>query len=159
MQISRDTISGLFLLGLSIVIYLQSLSFPMLPEGYPGPSLFPQILALSLGLLGLGLCVSSLREKPEETFKTSLQKGSSTGWGRILGAMATVALYPLAYPYLTPLQSSLGIPFNPMIGVLGLCLFLLALIAKVPLRAALLASVGGPVLVYVVFTQLLGVAL
>ena len=159
MHISRDLLSGILLMAISLIVYIQSLSFPLLPEGYPGPSLFPQILALSLGLMGVGLLIVGFR-KPKAQPPSAPQKViPSSGWGRILGGMAAIALYPLSYPYIAPLQSSLGLAFNPMLGLMGLSLFILTLITKVPLRTAILVSITAPLLVYLIFTQFLGVAI
>ena len=141
------------LLGLAVFLYAQS--FPSLPEGYPGPSLFPQIVAIGLFLCGITLVIGSFQKKQE-----TATPSSSRGDFRRLGfGIALAALYPLAYPFIAPLQYEWGLAFSPGLILLGIQVFAIAWLTEVPLRSAVIAGLLSPVIIYGVFTLLLGVSL
>ena len=154
----RDLIAGGILLALGLCIYFISLSFPDLPEGYPGPSLFPQIIAIGLGLMGIALGISAFQKPTTTKASTSQNSGERAPW-RLLGGLGLIGIYPLLYPHLAPLQYAWGIGVNPMFLVMGGILFSFARLTQVPLKASLAVAILGPLLVFGVFTRLLGVAL
>ena len=51
---------------LGAAVYWNTLSFPKLPDGTPGPSLFPQILSVLLVVSGLILILESRRSRTDE---------------------------------------------------------------------------------------------
>ena len=63
LRIWRDGLPGLFIVGLAGFVWLSARGFPPLPEGYPGPGLFPQVIALLLGGAGVGLVLQSMRSR------------------------------------------------------------------------------------------------
>jgi hypothetical protein len=49
---SKDYVGGGIFITLGILIFLMTLSFPILDGGHPGPSLFPRVLAILFILFG-----------------------------------------------------------------------------------------------------------
>jgi len=141
------------LLGLAVFLYAQT--FPSLPEGYPGPSLFPQIVAIGLCLCGLALVMGRFLKKTAASFPS----GTKGNFRRLSLGVALAALYPLLYPYVAPLQYTWGLAFSPGLILLGIQVFAIAWLTEVPLRSAAMAGLLSPVLIYGVFTWLLGVSL
>ena len=159
---SKEVISGGILVILGIGIYVVSLTFPALPEGYPGPSLFPQIIGVGLGLMGILLCVSGFRNTSSASASSTDTPGnlkSGNSLVHMLGGVGIIALFPLVYPFLAPLQYTWGLAFNPMFIVMAIMLFAFARLTQVPMRASLLLSILGPLLVFIIFTKLLGVTI
>ena len=65
----KDIIAGLIFIALGIFIFTQTVSYPSLEKGHPGPGLFPNLLAILFIVFG-GVLVFKAR-KP-----TSLPEGS-----------------------------------------------------------------------------------
>ena len=61
----RDFVSGLLTLALGVAMWLYAGTFPGLPEGHPGPALFPRLIAAGLALAGLALGVAPRQMLPE----------------------------------------------------------------------------------------------
>lgn len=61
-----DTILGTGAAALGTATFLETLGFPKMPGGAPGPALFPQILSVLLVGLGITVVVQSLRPHPGE---------------------------------------------------------------------------------------------
>lgn len=143
MKNTSDGISALILCLLGLGIWWQSGSFPSLEEGYPGPSLFPRLIAIGLVLGGAWIGLKSIRgtsELPKELKeKPSLLK---LGGGVILVA---------AYPILQPL---IGFMFS-----LGLVCLGVALLLGIKPWIAVVSALGTVLFIFVTFEMLLGVSL
>ncbi|MGI9175288.1 MAG: tripartite tricarboxylate transporter TctB family protein [Rhodothermales bacterium] len=143
----RNVISGLFLVGLGLWIWIYTGTFPTLQGGHPGPALFPRVVAVGLGLAGLGLVVGALRRW--EKLRQALRRPQPSWPGvlRLVLGLSLVALYPV-------LQSALG--FIPTVALLS---FSVAYMLKARPLVAALTAVLGAVAIYWTFTGLLGVPL
>ena len=141
----RDAVSGSLLIVLSLLLWLQTLSFPKLENGYPGPALFPQLIACCLGMLGAYLVARSIVSK--NTFSPSPQKSSKGKVLRLFTGIILVATYPLLVHH---------IHFIPIMAGL---IFLFGIILNNKPWKAMLTAVLSAGLIYALFTQLLGVPL
>ena len=141
----RNSVAGVLLAGLGVWIWVYTEAFPALQEGYPGPALFPRIIAAGLALAGLGFVAGSLRHRGE--IRQVLQRPAWLGVARLALGVGLVALYPL-------MQTWLG--FIPTISIL--C-FVIAVALKVRLVVAAVTAVLGTLLLYGLFTGVLGVPL
>ena len=73
-MVNRDYISGIFLLALSGWLWWYTGSFPQLDEGYPGPSLFPRLIALGLFLAGISIIFKGMRNKGAAVTRDTARK-------------------------------------------------------------------------------------
>lgn len=138
-------ISGVICSLLGAAIWLYSGTFPELPEGYPGPSLFPRVIAGGLVLSGIALLVRGVRawKRGEE----AIRRPAPAGLLRLAVTLAAVALFPL-------MQGLAG----TIAALFLVCLAVAFTLGVRPVIAVLtaLASAAG---VYLVFDRLLGVPL
>ena len=142
----RDIVSGLVLVALSIWIWWHSASFPQLDGGYPGPSLFPRVIAVCLGIAGIILTFKRMpAPAPSPGGRTS--RIQATDALRLLAGLTLAAVYPLL------------IPFTHFIPVMAVIILLVALLLRIQIWRALLVSVLSAALIYGLFTQLLNVPL
>jgi putative tricarboxylic transport membrane protein len=141
----NDALSGVALIALSLWLWFYTASFPELDEGYPGPALFPRIIALGLGCAGLILLVQALRSRA----KTSPGKRTLhyAGIARFAAGIGLVFAYPFFIEQ---------IHFIPVMAVL---IFVYGLLLRSPHWHALAISILGAALIYALFTSLLGVPL
>ncbi|MGB9441152.1 MAG: tripartite tricarboxylate transporter TctB family protein, partial [Desulfobacterales bacterium] len=79
MRVSNTAI-GLFLILFAAVVLWHVQSFPSLDNGYPGPALFPSVLAVLFILCGIGLIIQGVRQH-EKLLKFD------TGTLRLLGSL------------------------------------------------------------------------
>lgn len=156
---ARDITFGVIFAAFSVWIWLQASTFPNLGR-YPGPSLFPQVVAGGLLLASLSLIAVALwrwrntASSPDSIqslpLTTTLTKTLTTTLGaatNVLVGLAFVALFPI-------LQDR----FN---GWLALALLGvgIALLLRVKLVTALLVGTATSVVVTLAFRYLLGVPL
>jgi putative tricarboxylic transport membrane protein len=143
----RNLIAGGITAGLGLWVWAYTAGFPDLPEGYPGPALFPRLIAAGLVLSGLALVAGSLRPlyRRRRSFGEPLPHGPGLARLALVGAL--LAAYPL-------LQCRAG--FVPALGVLMLAV---GWMLGVHLRLAVPAAVLGALLIYWIFAGLLGVPL
>ena len=59
--LQRDVLSGILLLGLSGTLWVLSAEFPSPDDGYPGSALFPRVIGVFIGTMGLWLIFKALR--------------------------------------------------------------------------------------------------
>ena len=142
--IKRDTLSGTLLIALSVFLWFQTISFPQLDDGHPGPALFPQLIAILLGLLGTYLLIKSLRTNPTPATSQTLSTGRIL---RFFTGVTLVVTYPLLVTH---------VHFIPAMAVL--ILFFGLILNNKPWKAMLTAVLSAG-LMYALFTQLLGVPL
>ena len=141
----KNLIAGALLVGVGGWIWVYTDAFPTLLEGYPGPALFPRVIAAGLALAGLGFVIGSLRKAGE--IRQVLQRPEGAGVVRLALGVGLVALYPVA-------QAWLG--FIPTVSII--C-FVVAVALKVRWYVAALTAVAGTLLLYGLFTGVLGVPL
>lgn len=146
-MLNSNTISGLILLSISGWTWWQASSFPVLDDGYPGPALFPQVIAVSLALAGLYLVLKKTEFSKTTSTTKPARSGRLAGAGRLFVGLALTALYPIL------------IQFTHFIPLMAMLIFFVALLLKNPAWHALLMSVLSAALIYGLFTQLLSVPL
>ncbi|RMG23814.1 MAG: tripartite tricarboxylate transporter TctB family protein [Bacteroidetes bacterium] len=148
MHTHRDFLSAGLLVLLAAGLWMYSGSFPQLEAGYPGPALFPRLIALGLGLSGLLLGIQSLRSR--QASAATAEPAAPAGpwpWLRMAGGIGGVVLFPYLHEWLG---------FVPALFVVCLAV---ALLMRVRLWAAGLTALGAAAVIYVLFTQLLSVPL
>jgi putative tricarboxylic transport membrane protein len=128
-------------------IWFYAGTFPALPEGYPGPALFPRWVAAGLILSGLGLVIGNIKQLPHLKKAAASVRIDTAALGYLALGAGLAALYPL-------LQEWLG--FVPTVSLLS---FGVAYALKARPIPALATAVAGTVLIYWLFTGLLGVPL
>lgn len=143
MKNTGDAISAVLLCLLGIGIWWQSGSFPSLEEGYPGPSLFPRMIAIGLVLAGGWIGLLAVR-KADQGSKGMAQQSSLMKFG---GGVLLVGLYPVLQP-LIGFMASLGL----------ICLGVALLLGIKP-WIAVVSATGTVLFIFVTFEMLLGVSL
>lgn len=144
---AANLIAGVIVTAVGTWTWFHSRGFPTLRDGYPGPALFPGILALLLVACGVGLMVHAAM-RPRE-LRRSLA-AVRPDWPR-LGELAVIAGLGFAYPLL---RSYLG--FLPTSVVL---IFGVSAILGARWYVAAAVAVAGAVVIYLAFTRFLGVPL
>ena len=142
----NDLLSGLILIALSGVLWVMTSSFPELDNGYPGPALFPRIIAVALGLAGTVMWGRSMR--PYRRTPSSETANQLPAWPPLLRmgiGIAAIASYPLLIQY---------VHFVPVMA--GLILLFGILLQAALWKAAATAVVSAG-LIYGLFTYLLGI--
>ncbi len=145
MRIS-DTVIGLVIILFGGAVLTYTRSFPSLENGYPGPSLFPNILAVLFILAGIVLVVQGVRSR--ETFLEFDTSGiSQGGFANILLVLAAIVFYIL-------LSDFLGFQITSFILLFSLMKWL-----RVSTLWCLLMSVVITEAIYILFAKMLLVAL
>jgi len=130
---------GILLAGLGVVAYFYAGHFPTLEGGYPGPALFPRLIAGGLALSG-----AILAWRPGTTPKANSSFRSSQTLGAAVLILLT-ALIPFVWTWLGP---------GVALGVLAAAT---AWLSGVPLWHALLLGAATGAGLYLLFFNLLGV--
>ena len=107
MRVSNTAI-GLMLIIFASAVLVHVQSFPKLDHGYPGPALFPEVLAVLFILCGIGLIIQGIRKR-EKVLKFDLGTITPAGWINIAFVLGTVICYILLAEYLGFLIFSLVI--------------------------------------------------
>lgn len=127
-------------MGLAILVWITSRHFPTLPEGYPGPALFPRVVAVLLLLAGLGLVIGGVKAAAGESQSARIRPLAL----RLSGGLGAVALFLLALP---------AVGTGPAAGVA--CL-LIAATLRVRWKQAVAAALLTGFAVHLMFSNLLG---
>lgn len=143
----KNLVAGVLMAGLGVWIWLYTDTFPRFQEGYPGPALFPRIIALGLTLSGLGFVVGSLRRIAEIRPALDRPQPAWPGLARLILGVGLVALYPLV-------QTWLG--FIPTVSLLS---FVVAYVLKARPVVAAATALLSTLVIYWLFTGVLGVPL
>jgi putative tricarboxylic transport membrane protein len=145
MRVSNTAI-GLVLMIFAVAVLVHVRTFPSLDNGYPGPALFPSVLAVLFIFCGIGLIIQGIRagEKP-----LKFDTGTLTRRGviNILFVLAVIVCY---------------IYLSEYIGFLILSPVLLFVICKwlgVSILRSLMLSVSVTLGIYVLFAKILLVPL
>jgi len=141
-----DLIITAILLILAAWIWYYSGRFPDLPEGYPGPKLFPRIIALGLALIGLsiGVRLFIFGAKSDGDRPGSNQSKSPV---RLVVGVILMGLFPVITPLLGFVISLLAV------GVL------MGFVLQVKWWKALLTAGITTAGIYLIFAELLKVPL
>jgi len=139
-----EIFNGLFLILLGIWIWWYTSSFPSLDDDYPGPSLFPRIIAIGFFLCGIFLffAFAKLGNQAESSKGINFRRLLILTVGMIL-----IFLFPLITTQLN------------FIVALGLICFAFGLLLDVMWWKAGLTALMTSLFIYLVFIQLLGVSL
>ena len=162
----KELTFGLAFAALSLWIWLQARTFPSL-GAYPGPALFPQVVAVCLGLTSLvfviraGVQLSRQRHaspSSKEATNTPSVEPSQNNFVALLSMLAGLACV-VVFPFLQDRLSDLNIAGVRAGGLVTLALlgFGVALLLRVRVGMALLVAIGTSVAVTVAFRVLLGV--
>ena len=91
MRVSNTAI-GLFLIIFAAVVLWHVQSFPSLDNGYPGPALFPSVLAVLFILCGAGLIIQGVRQR-EKLLKFDTGTLTLQGLLNIFFVLGTIVCY------------------------------------------------------------------
>ena len=86
MSLGRDGVTGLVLMGISLVLLYQSFNLPYLPIVPVGPGFYPRIVLGFLGLASAALVVQDLMKRPAPA-----QAGAPRNYGLVVVSFATTA--------------------------------------------------------------------
>ena len=142
----NSSIIGLFLILFAAVVLWHVQSFPSLDNGYPGPALFPSVLAVLFIFCGIGLIIQGVRQR-EKLLKFDTGTLTISGLLNILFVLGTVVCYIF-------LAQSVGFLIFSLMVLLILMKWL-----KVKLLASLLMSGGVTLVIYLLFAKVLLVPL
>lgn len=137
-----DAVLGGAAILLGVAVFANTLGFPKMPDGAPGPALFPQILAALMVVFGLIILLQSTRPHVEEDRHYDTVAILKAG-----GVLVAIAAYVL-------LVQRLGFLITATVILLGLMLMLGA-----RLRVGLPAAVALSVFSLVLFEKVLRVPL
>ena len=143
---TSDTAIGLFLIIFAGVVLVHVQSFPELDNGYPGPALFPSVLAVLFILCGIGLIIQGIRKR-EKVLKFDTGAVSRAGWINIAFVLSAILCY---------------IFFSDFVGFLIFSFVILVILMKwlkVRTSLSLLMSVGVTLAIYLLFAKILLVPL
>jgi putative tricarboxylic transport membrane protein len=142
----HDLVGGLLAAALGAAVVLHVRTFPELPDGQPGPALFPGIVGSLLVLFGLVLVVRAVLGRGEPAADPD---AGITAQGRLraLAVLGLVVCYLL-------LAETLG-----FIVTMGVLLFLLMWLLGARPLVAVLAAAATTGFVFLVFEELLLVPL
>ena len=145
MRVSNTAIgSGLIIFGISVLLYTRT--FPTLEKGYPGPSLFPNVLAVLFIIVGVTLVAQGVRsgEKVLQFDTTGITRSGFINILLILGAI-------VFYIYLSDV---LGFQITSFILLFGMMKWL-----RVSTRWSLVMACVVTMAIYVLFAKILLVPL
>lgn len=133
-------ISGLTTTLLGLIIFLLSRKFPDLPEGYPGPGLFPSLIGIALFVLGLFVLFrrDAIPSADSDAKKNHLPMALAIG---------CTALFPVFTRWLD------------FIFVLPLFIFAMGLLFNLSWLKAIIIATLTSGFIYCIFKFLLGVSL
>ena len=137
--------SSILLMLLSLSIWWQSGSFPGLEEDYPGPNLFPRIIALGLGGIGLLLSYSHYKTSSSKT-----KNKSKFGFREIVRPVLAITIASI-FPIISPI-----VGFSLALLIIT---FLIGFVFQLHWKKASLTATITVGILYLIFSQLLNVIL
>lgn len=141
--LTSHRIPGLLVAGLGTAVWLYSGTFPQLEDGYPGPGLFPRVIAAGLFISGVLLVIfASPGPGPEQTEKLDKQ-----GLIRAILLLCLIGAIPFVQP------------FTGILPVLAVLVFGAGWLFRVRLWVCALTAALTTGFVYIIFSQLLSVPL
>jgi putative tricarboxylic transport membrane protein len=145
MRVSNTAI-GLVLIIFASAVLIHVQGFPSLDNGYPGPALFPEVLAVLFIFCGIGLIIRGVRQR-EKILKFDLGNITLAGWLNIAFVLGTVLCYILFAEYVGFLIFSFVI------------LMILMKWLKVKMLPSLVTSIIVTLSIYILFAKVLLVPL
>jgi len=145
MRVSNTAI-GVFLIIFSAAVLWYVQSFPSLENGYPGPSLFPSVLAVMFILCGIGLIIQGVKKR-EKLLKFDTGSLTLPGLLNILFVLGTIVCYIFFAEYV-------GFLIFSFVVMLILMKWL-----KVKNLSSVLMAVGVTLVIYILFAKILLVPL
>ena len=145
MRVSNTAI-GLFLILFAIVVLWHVQSFPSLDNGYPGPALFPSVLAVLFILCGIGLIIQGVRQH-EKLLKFETGTLTLSGLVNILFVLGTIVCYIFLAEHIGFLIFSFAV------------LLILMKWLKVKTLSSIVMSLGVTLIIYLLFAKVLLVPL
>ena len=141
-----DVILGGLVAIAGVFIFLQARTFPNLSGGYPGPGLFPQLLAVLLVLSGLWIAANAAvkRVRPRTLPLSDVPRREKI----------TALLVVLAVVFYVLVADTLG--FVPVVLILMIGLMLRTGVSR---RWGLTVGIGVTSAIYVVFERILHIPL
>lgn len=91
MRVSNTAI-GLFLIVFAAAVLWHVQSFPSLDNGYPGPALFPSVLAVLFIICGIGLIIQGMRQH-EKLLKFDTGSLTVSGLFNIVFVLGAIVCY------------------------------------------------------------------
>lgn len=145
MRVSNTAIGiGLIVFAIAVLFYTRT--FPTLEKGYPGPSLFPNVLAVLFIISGITLVVQGVRSG-ERILRFETSGITRSGLINILLALGAIIFYIF-------LSDFLGFQITSFILLFGLMKWL-----RVSTPWSLVMACGVTLAIYVLFAKILLVAL
>ena len=145
MRVSNPAI-GLFLILSAAVVLWHVQGFPSLDNGYPGPALFPSVLAVLFILCGIGLIIQGVRQR-EKLLKLDTGTLRLSGSLNIFFVLGTIVCYIL-------LAETIGFLIFSFMVLLILMKWL-----KVKTLSSIAMSIGVTLIIYLLFAKVLLVPL
>jgi putative tricarboxylic transport membrane protein len=143
---TSNTAIGVVLIIFACAVLIHVQGFPKLGNGYPGPALFPEVLAVLFIFCGIGLIIQGVRQR-EKILKFDMGNISLTGWLNIIFVLGTV----LCYIFLTEYIGFLIFSF--------VILVILMKWLKVKMLPSLAMSIVVTLSIYILFAKILLVPL
>jgi len=144
---NKDLIAASVLLLLGIWIWWYSSRFPDLPEGHPGPGLFPRVIALGMAAIGLAIGLGHLLKKPNKQTGDPETEPADKSRVRLMLGLILVAVFPLLSPW---------IGFLPALLIIGV---FIGFSLQVKWWKAILTAAVAVGFIYLIFSGLLNVPL
>ncbi|MBU1206621.1 MAG: tripartite tricarboxylate transporter TctB family protein [Proteobacteria bacterium] len=145
MRVSNTAIGlGVIIFAVAVILYARN--FPSLEQRYPGPALFPTLLAVLFILAGITMVVQGFRSG-EKLLMFDIREVSRSGFINILLVLATILFYIF-------LADFLGFHITSF-----LILFFLMKRLNVSTRWSLVMSGGVTLAIYALFAKMLLVPL
>ncbi|MBK8503317.1 MAG: tripartite tricarboxylate transporter TctB family protein [Saprospiraceae bacterium] len=143
MKVDRisEIIFSVIVTALGLLVFVTARGFPELPEGHPGPGLFPAYLGGGLLLCGILLLINALKF---QAFQTSGFEGK---WILVVSILAIMVIFPFFYR---------------LVGffvAIAFAILLVGLLMRLKFISAILTSLITTGFIYLVFNQILHVPL
>lgn len=126
---------------IGILVFISSRQFPAMPEGHPGPGLFPSVLGVFLILSGFVLLSDTF--KPGD-IPTAFRQGN---WRSVLIILSIIVLFPLVQPFIG------------FLGILSISILAIGLLMRLSLVKSILVSLFTTGFIYLIFNVILHVPL
>jgi putative tricarboxylic transport membrane protein len=91
MRVSNTAI-GFFLIIFAVAVIIYTGTFPSLDNGYPGPALFPRVLAVLFIFTGIGMIIQGIKNR-ERVLKFDIGAIRLAGWINILIVLGAIVCY------------------------------------------------------------------
>jgi putative tricarboxylic transport membrane protein len=145
MRVSNTAI-GLFLIVFAAAVLWHVQNFPSLDNGYPGPALFPSVLAVLFIFCGVGLIFQGIRQR-ENLLKFDIGGLTLAGFLNIIFVLGAIICYIFLAEYIGFLIFSFAV-------LLALMKWL-----KVKTHSSILMALGVTFVIYLLFAKMLLVPL